>query len=48
MFGVPLDERFDESGFPNSGRTNDRNDGRRRFGREAIDERNMEALFFDL
>lgn len=48
VFCVSFDERLDKSCFSNARRTDDGNDDRRRFGREAIDKRNMEALFFDL
>lgn len=48
MLGVSLDERFDESGFPHTWRTDNGDDGGRRFGWEAIDKGNMEALLFDL
>lgn len=48
MFRVSLDEGFDEGCFPNARGTNDRNNGRRWFGWEAVDKRNMETLFFDL
>ena len=48
MLGISFDEGFDESGFAHTWRTNDCNDNGRRFGWEAVDERDMKALLFDL
>lgn len=48
MLRVPFDERFNEGGFSHTRRTDNSDNGGRWFGREAIDEGNMETLFFDL
>lgn len=48
MLRVAFDERFYEGGFSHTRRTDDSDDGGRWFGREAINEGNMQPLFFDL
>lgn len=48
MLGIALDERLDEGSLPNARRTDDGNDCWRRFGGEAVDKGDMEALLFDL
>lgn len=48
MFSVSFDDRLDESSLSNARRTNNSDDCRRWFRGKAVDERDMEALFFDL
>jgi len=48
IFRVAFDEGFDERRFSNSGRAHHSDDNGGRFFRETVDERYMEALFFDL
>ncbi len=48
MLGVALDEGLDEGSFAHAWRTNDGDDKRGRFLGEAVDERDVQALFFDL
>lgn len=48
MLGIALDQGFDEGGFADAWRSNDRNDYGRSLFREAVNEGHVEALFFDL
>lgn len=48
MLRVPPDERLDQGGFAYARRTDDADDDWGSFFGEAVDERNVEALFFDL
>jgi hypothetical protein len=48
LFGVSSYERFYECGFAYAGRADDAHDDGGCFFGEAVDERDVEALFFDL
>lgn len=48
MLGVALYEGFDEGGFADAWRAHDRHNDGWGFFREAVDERDMETLLFDL
>lgn len=48
MFGVALDEGLDERCFADAWWTNHGDDERGRFFWEAVDERDVQALLFDL
>lgn len=48
MFGVSSDQRLDQCRFAHAGRANDADNDRGRFFGKAVDERDVEALFFDL
>jgi hypothetical protein len=48
LFGVTTYERLDERGFAYTGRADDADDDGRCFFGKAVDERDVEALFFDL
>ncbi len=48
MLGVAFDEGFDEGGFADAGGTDYGDDDWGGFFREAVDEGNVEAFFFDL
>jgi len=48
VLGVALDEGLDEGCFAYAGRTNNGDDERGRFFWEAVDKRDVQALFFDL
>ena len=48
MLGVAFYKTFDEGSFADTRRSDDGNDDRGSFFREAINKGDMEALFFDL
>ena len=48
MFSVASDEGFDKGGLADSRRANDGDDNWGRLFRQAIDERDMKTLFFNL
>jgi hypothetical protein len=48
LLRVAFDQRLDKCGFANAGRAHDADDDRGRFFGEAVDERDVKALFFDL
>jgi hypothetical protein len=48
LLGVAPDERLDECGFAYAWGTDDADDDWGRFFGEAVDKRDVEALFFDL
>jgi hypothetical protein len=48
LFRVAPDQRFDQGGLSHAGWADDADDNGGRFLGEAVDEGDMEALFFDL
>jgi hypothetical protein len=48
LLRVPANERLDQSSFAYAGRADDADDDGGSFFGEAVDERDVEALFFDL
>ena len=48
MFRVSSDQRFDQGGLAHARRADDADNDRGCFFGKAVDERDMEALFFDL
>jgi hypothetical protein len=48
LLGVATDERLDERSLAYTGRANDSDDDGWCFFGEAVDERDVKALFFDL
>lgn len=48
MLGVALDKGLDEGCFAHAWRTNDGDNERGRLFWEAVDKRNVQALFFNL
>jgi hypothetical protein len=48
LLGVPSDQALDERCFPDAWGTDDAYDDRGSFFGEAVDEWDVEALFFDL